>query len=104
MAFENLTLFEVHVDGTEFGSLFGGADETEVEGDSTGIDVETAAEDEKRPGAGRKRRFVAVLGIALAGSVVARRLRRRRARDTVAVDVTETASRDATGRGEPVEQ
>ncbi|MFD1586564.1 hypothetical protein ACFR9U_06190 [Halorientalis brevis] len=80
MAFENLTLFEVHVDGTEFGSLFSRADETGGQADSTEVDVETAAADDERPGAGRKRRFVTVLGIAVVGSVVARRFGRRRAR------------------------
>lgn len=99
MVFENVTLFEVHVDGTELGGFLGGAEDAEddavlAETDGTAVDEADVAA--RKPGAGRKRRYVAVLGLAVAGSVAARRLRRRRAGRPVGVDV-EAAESDGTG-------
>jgi len=102
MVFENVTLLEVHVDGTELDAVFGGSDDATVEDDrqtdgADAVGVEDAADDET-PGAGRKRRYVAVLGLAVAGSVVARRLRRRRAGPGVGVDVDSPANDEAADR------
>ncbi|WP_136716992.1 hypothetical protein [Halorientalis salina] len=111
MVFENVTLFEVHVDGTELDAFFGGGEDVEgdavlAETDGTGVDDATEVA-EGKPGASRKRRYVAVLGLAVVGGVAARRLRRRRAGRAVGVDV-EAAESDGTGGavapGEAVEQ
>lgn len=89
MVFENVTLFEVHVDGGEFRSVFGDTEDDSVDADAVSEEMggqDDAGVVESKPGAGRKRRYVAVLGLAAVGSVVARRYRRRRAK--AAVDVT----------------
>lgn len=93
MAFENVTLFEVHVDGESFGAFFG-EPSSEVEESETyeeaSDEVESSIEaddvDAETPRKGRKGRYLAVLGLVAAGSV-ALRARRRRAAGNVAVDV-----------------
>lgn len=104
MAFEHVTFFEVNVDGTAFGSPFGGTDETDDDVEPTTEDVETDAVDQERPGGGRKRRYVAFLGLITLGSLAVRRLRRRRVGgDAVDVDVG-VSETGAAAHEEPVEQ
>lgn len=118
MAFENVTLFEVSVDGTDFGALFGGDDEALVDetvevvtDDESTVEMDAVDESgsdelDAKPGAGRKRRYVAVLGLAVVGGTLVRRFRRRRSADA-AVDVDEpegVAVEEAVAHENPVEQ
>jgi len=115
MAFENVTLFEVYVDGTEFGAFFGGDDEAvdevvEMGVDDESVEMDAVAESEMdaRPGTGRKGRYVALFGLAVVGSMLVRRVRRRRAAGEpidVDVDGTDAVAVDETAtHEEPAEQ
>jgi len=100
MAFDNVTFFEVHLDGANIGPSFGDdADAAmEAELDAETVDEEMAAEESGR---GRGRAVAVLALLAVAGAAA---LRRRRGRAVEVDEEIEIESVDAPEPAEPIEQ
>jgi hypothetical protein len=104
MAFDNVTFFEVHLDGAKISPSFGDdADaETGAEMDVEAMDEETAAETGAEESGRGRGRAVAVLALLAVAGVAA--FRRCRGRAIEVDEEIEIESVDATESAEPVEQ
>ena len=91
MVFENLTLFELHLENSRFGPSFGGDDEEEAEAAEEAYDAEETGDEGGRGGGMRR-----ALGVLLLFVVVGLAVRRYRSGGESMEDVVEEESEQIT--------